>query len=183
MWADQVGDQSYTFDNFRPFFERSVTLTEPNMKLRAANASASWRNDALRPDGPPMFQGPVQISFPNTAAPMSSWYQKAFREKGIADAEDFNSGKLMGSQYDFQTIDPRSATRSSAETSYLRQAFNGSGLIAFPSTMAKRIMFDKDKKATGVVVNSAGMEYILAANKEVILSAGAVSLNYGITRF
>lgn len=174
MWADMVDDQSYNFCNFKPYFEKSVTVAPPNEQLRATNASAGWREDTLASNGQP-YQGPVQISFPNTASPMYSWFERAFREKGIPDIADFNSGELIGSQYDFQTIDPRSATRSSSETSYLRQAFNGTSLLVYPSTMAKKVLFDSNKKATGVLVDSGGLKYVLSANKEVIVSAGAVS--------
>lgn len=176
MWADMVGDQSYTFDNFKQFFQRSVTVNPPNMEMRATNATPSWKDDAAPAGGQaPALQGPVQISFPNMAAPISSWFQKAFRENGIDDVEDFNSGSLLGSQYDFQTIDPASATRSSSETSYLRYAFGRTRLITYPSTLAKRILFDGNKTATGVQVDSGGLKYVLSAKKEVILSAGAVS--------
>ena len=39
--------------------------------------------------------------------------------------------------------------------------------------MLKKILFDNDRQASGVVVNSAGSQYTLSANKEVIVSAGA----------
>jgi hypothetical protein len=42
--------------------------------------------------------------------------------------------------------------------------------------MAKQVLFDGNKTATGVVVETGGFNYTLSANKEIILSAGAVSL-------
>ncbi len=41
--------------------------------------------------------------------------------------------------------------------------------------MAKRILFDKRKAATGVEVMTNGDSYVLSAKKEVILAAGVVS--------
>lgn len=49
-----------------------------------------------------------------------------------------------------------------------------SNLNVYQQTLAKRIIFDNNKKATGVIVNSGGSNYQLNATKEVIVSAGTV---------
>lgn len=36
-WADEVGDQSYTFDNLLPFFKRSVRFSPPNTATTPSN--------------------------------------------------------------------------------------------------------------------------------------------------
>jgi choline dehydrogenase len=48
-------------------------------------------------------------------------------------------------------------------------------LKVFTHTLAKQVLFDGNKTATGVLVETAGFNYTLSASKEVILSAGAVS--------
>ena len=45
-------------------------------------------------------------------------------------------------------------------------------LCGIPKYTAKKIPFDTNKKATGVLVDTEGNEYILSATKEVILTAG-----------
>lgn len=40
-------------------------------------------------------------------------------------------------------------------------------------TKATKIVFDGNKKATGVVINALGVDITLKASKEVIVSAGA----------
>ena len=45
--------------------------------------------------------------------------------------------------------------------------------MVYQSTLAKRVLFDRNKTATGIVVDSEGLQYTLAAKREVILSAGA----------
>jgi choline dehydrogenase len=42
-WADAVGDPSYVFDSFLPFFEKSINYTTPDQHLRAANATVPRR--------------------------------------------------------------------------------------------------------------------------------------------
>lgn len=170
-WADAVGDQSYEFANFLPFFEMSANYTPPNTMKRAANATVPPQR-GYSPTG-----GPLQVSFPNTAAPFSSWGQLGLREIGIPDIEDFSSGSLLGSQYCPLTVRPQDQTRSSSEASFLQAAFARNelypNLIVYIHTLGDKILFDGNKKATGVVVKSNGMSYVLDATKEVIISAGA----------
>lgn len=70
--------------------------------------------------------------------------------------------------------------RSSAESSFLAEAFDKSTLKAYIYTQATSILFDAEKKATGVRVSTQGLPYTLNAQKEVILSAGAVSPSPGV---
>ncbi|CRK29883.1 hypothetical protein BN1708_018379, partial [Verticillium longisporum] len=47
------------------------------------------------------------------------------------------------------------ATRDSSQTSFLRDAQGRSNLKVYTATLARRIVFDGAKRATGVVVSSA----------------------------
>ncbi|KAM0334528.1 hypothetical protein ACHAQA_001558 [Verticillium albo-atrum] len=168
-WADALGDDSYTWDALQPHFKRTARLTGPAAS-RFANASAEYNAAAFSPAG-----GPLQVSYANYAQPFSTWLEPALNEIGIPDADDFNSGSLMGAQYCASTIDPSSQTRDSSQTSFLRDAQGRSNLKVYTATLARKIVFDGNKRATGVVVTSAlGLgQYTLRARNEVILSAGA----------
>ncbi|KIK66312.1 hypothetical protein GYMLUDRAFT_38133 [Collybiopsis luxurians FD-317 M1] len=169
MWADEVGDESYTWENFLPYFKKSVQFTEPNTDTRAANASAEYNLDAFESSG-----GPLHVSYPNYAQPFSSYMQGGLNEINISTIEDFNSGSLLGTQYASTTIDPSSEIRASSEETFLQSSIGRSNLKVFQLTMAKKIVFDDDKTATGVQVAAAGvLPFTIKANKEVILSAGA----------
>ena len=92
---------------------------------------------------------------------------------GIDEAEDFNLGSLMGGQYCTSTIDPSNELRSSSEESFLTK-IKPSSLTTFTDTLAKKIVFDDKKAATGVQVKGVlGNTVTLKASKEVIVSAGA----------
>lgn len=91
----------------------------------------------------------------------------------MEELPDFVSGNLYGYQYASQTIDGTTQTRSSSETSYLRTAIsNNTQLQVYKSTLAKQILFGRNKTATGVLVDTSGVKYSLMARKEVIVSAG-----------
>ncbi|QDS73883.1 hypothetical protein FKW77_007045 [Venturia effusa] len=166
-WADLVGDQSYTWDNFLPWYKKSVKFTPPK-STRAANASAEFNAAAFDSNG-----GPLAVSYANYAGPFSSWMEGSFEEIGINKIQDFNSGELMGSQYCSSTINPSQQRRDSSQTSFLDFAGSRKNLKVYVSTLAKKILFNSNKKATGVVVSTAGIQYTIAARKEVIVSAGA----------
>lgn len=166
-WADDVGDAGYTLANFLPFYKSSVTLDFPNNFFRDQNASIY----------PAPFnygtEGFLKVSFSNHANAWGSWVKLALKGLGLKELPDFVSGNLLGYQYTSQTIEGIRQTRSSSDTSYLRAAMaSNSQLQVFKTSLAKKILFNSAKKAIGVTVNTAGVDYALFANKEVILSAG-----------
>ena len=99
----------------------------------------------------------------------------SLNEIGIQTIEDFNSGSLLGCQYCSTTINPTNEKRDSSQTSFLDSAAKEelTNLKVFTLTMAKSIVFDENKKATSVIVESNLISYTLGVNKEVIVSAGA----------
>ncbi|KAF1911675.1 GMC oxidoreductase [Ampelomyces quisqualis] len=168
-WADQVGDSSYTFDALLPYFKKSVRFTPPNTTMRAANASAEFVASAFDTPG-----GPLDVSYANYAGPFSSYMEGGMNGIGIPNRDDFNSGDLLGSQYCSSTIEPSKQKRASSQTSFLTAAKDRPNLKVYTLTQARKILFDQNKRATGVQIPGPnGSTYVLTARKEVILSAGA----------
>jgi choline dehydrogenase len=163
LWADSIGDQSYTFDALLPYYKKSCTFTPPG-PTRAANATTEFNPSAFSPAG-----DPLHVSYANYAGPFSSWMEPALNEIGIPTAVDFNSGEVMGAQYCSSTIDPTTEMRDSSQTSFLNAAATRPNLSVYQATLAQKIIFDSSKRAVGVAILGA----TLTARKEVILSAGA----------
>jgi choline dehydrogenase len=65
-WADAVNDTSYTWDEFLPYYEASINYSNPNMSVRAANSTVPYIDPGNQSGNP------LQVSFPNFAAPLSS---------------------------------------------------------------------------------------------------------------
>lgn len=167
QWADAVDDQSYTFDEVLPFYKRSTHFTPPNEEYRFANASARYDRSAFEEKG-----GPLEVSYSNYAMPFSTWMKLGMEAIGIRERQDFNTGSLMGAQFCSSTIRPGDQTRSSSESSFLKSPPDS--LDVHANTLAKRIIFDKNKKATSVRIQGPlGVVSTLEASKEVIVSAGA----------
>jgi choline dehydrogenase len=147
----------------------------PSMKNIIADpmsvqVTTKYNPDAFESDG-----GPLEVSYANTANPFSSFLEGSLNEIGVATTEDFNSGSLMGGQYCSSTIDPATELRSSAQASFLDDASSRSNLDLYETTMAKKILFNGNKTAVGVEVQSLqtlGLSYNITARKEVIVSSG-----------
>lgn len=171
-WADLVGDDSYTFDQWLPYFAKGINYTVPN-GIRTANATVPTpTSDAVdfSPSG-----GPLRVTYCNFALPFSSWAQKAFQYLGFANITSFSNGQLLGSQYAPQALNPISNERETSATSYLNAALNSNrtNLRVYTHSLALQVLFSENKTATGVLVRSGRLDYVLTARKEVVLSAGA----------
>ncbi|MCJ1390735.1 hypothetical protein MMC18_003596 [Xylographa bjoerkii] len=168
QWADTVDDKNYAFPNLLPYHQKSVDFTPPDYSKRGVNTSISYDPTAFSRNG-----RPLQVSYSNYYHLLSNGFRDAFtalRFKLLAGA---NSGNLLGFTELTCTIDPKTATRSSSESSFLQEAIRTSDLQVYQQTLAQQILFDGNQTASGVSVVTAGLKYTLSARKEVICSAGA----------
>ncbi|KAF3762736.1 putative GMC oxidoreductase [Cryphonectria parasitica EP155] len=176
-WADEVDDDSFTWDNMLPYFKKSVNYT--------AFSNSSYTNSSNLQD-PAAFSpsgGPVQVSFSNAVDPFGTWARLAFIKAGMPQITGLSSGKLIGSAYAALTVDPTNGQRSSSESSFLHAAIDAKlpGLTVYKNTFATQIQFASNSTtlATGISALTAGtfgtgsVEFTLTARNEVILSAGA----------
>ncbi|KAI4212645.1 MAG: hypothetical protein LQ351_004717 [Letrouitia transgressa] len=115
--------------------------------------------------------GPLHVSYSNFYQAISPLVNKAFNASGLKSIRGFISGKLIGYSRLTDAIDPHTETRSSAETSFLAAAIERSTLQVYKQTLAKKIVFS-GKRASGVQVRTAGVNYVFTARKEVIVAAG-----------
>lgn len=167
-WADEVGDQSYAFENILPYFQKSVQFTAPNYGKRGGPVVA-YNPSAFSSSG-----GPLHVSFWNYFIPVSLYVQKALQSLGFKENGDIQSGRLLGFAQYPATLNAKTQIRDSSETSFGQEAIAKTRLQIYQRTLAKQILF-KGKTASGVHVVTAGNSYTLSARKEVILAAGPVS--------
>ncbi|KAJ8068724.1 hypothetical protein OCU04_002423 [Sclerotinia nivalis] len=168
-WADQVGDDAYEWDNFLPYFQKSVNFTAPDMTLRSANSTPQFV--ATEAANAPAT-GPLSVTWSHYAQAFGTWAIEGLAQIGIPVIPGFLGGSLIGASYPTFTLDAERMTRESSETSFLRAGMKSPDLKVYTLSMAKKILFDDSKTATGVLVETGGYPFTLTANKEVILSAG-----------
>lgn len=168
-WADHVGDQSWNWENMTQYYERSMQLTT-NVANRTIDGSVFDASAYTSESG--QLQ-PLHVSYPNYINPLSEYAAAAFSSIGLKSLPGFASGDLDGYGWWQFTIDAMTGLRSSAESSFLAEAFGRPGLTAYINAHAGNIIFE-NSTATGVNVTINGMRpFTLNARKEVIVSAGA----------
>ena len=168
-WADAVGDQSYAWKNFLPYFQKSLTFTPPDTSLRFANSTQQYDAEAAAGGN----RGPLSVTYAHYAQAFGTWVTNGLQQIGIPIIRGFLSGELIGQSESTFTINATTMHRDSSETSFLAQGLENPALKVHPLTLAKQILFDANKKAIGVRVDTLGVSYVLSASKEVILSAGS----------
>ena len=173
-WVNATGDSSWTFSNFLPFLKEPVEFTPPAPNAYPVNETPLYNVNCYSKTG-----GPLQVSYPQTLAPSGNYIGPGLTEIGLKQLPGMVDGNLLGWTNVADTIDPITQTRSSSETSMLRQAIQRNfNLQVYTSALAKKILFDNDKRAYGVNaevqgVGSGSVKFMLNATKEVIVSAGA----------
>lgn len=190
MWADLVGDESYTYEGLEPYFKRSVTLTPPDEANRRENASTRYDQDAFSTPG-----GPVQVGYTNWVSVWATWLEKGLQAIGMERTQGFSSGNLLGYHYSQSTVRGSDQTRSSSNA-YINAANKdketSKNLKVFTLTQARKVLFSTPAstvngtnststsdsgrpRATGVEVSglAGAATYKLTAKHEVIISAGA----------
>ncbi|MBO9477146.1 GMC family oxidoreductase N-terminal domain-containing protein [Shimia sp. R11_0] len=148
----QMGNPGWGWDDVLPFFKKSEDYYAGADDMHGAGGE--WRVEEQR------------LTWEILDA-----YRDAAEEAGISKVEDFNRGDNEGSAY-FR-VNQRKGWRWNTSKGFLRPAMKRPNLKVVTNAQARRVLFD-GKKASGVEadVNGTVMQY--RANREVILSAGAV---------
>ncbi|KAH7401726.1 hypothetical protein DE146DRAFT_715943 [Phaeosphaeria sp. MPI-PUGE-AT-0046c] len=168
--ADIAGDDSYQWDNMLPFMKKSFTFTPPNFEFRAANATPNYTLSTFDTPG-----GPVQLSHPKYAQLLSSFGAAGYSAAGFPANDGFLNGELIGYGYWPFTLREADSTRSSTEIAFLSRTAARTSLKIYQSCMARNLLFDGNKRATGVNVTVHGLKpFTVSARKEVIVSSGFI---------
>ena len=144
-----------------------MKFTPPEKGFRFANGTPKY-DVSVMGNG----SGPLSVTFSHYVQAFGTWATRGLQAIGIPIIDGFQSGSLLGQSYSMFTINATTMTRDSSETSFLQRALPYDNYYVYQSTMAKKILFNAQKKATGLVVDTEGKQYTLKATKEVILTAG-----------
>jgi choline dehydrogenase len=151
-WAE-AGNPGWSYAELLPYFKRAETY------LPAANAYHG-------------VDGPIQVSRPGIAHPLTRIWLEAGAQAGLPYTEDHSGAEFEG----LTPMDMTAARgrRSSTSVAYLRPIRGRRNLRVITGAQATRILFE-GRRATGVVYLQGGRQQQLRAQKEVILCLGAVA--------
>ncbi|RWQ04079.1 GMC family oxidoreductase N-terminal domain-containing protein [Mesorhizobium sp.] len=153
-WEKQEGLAGWGYRDVLPYF------------MRAEN-NQRYAND-FHGD-----QGPLGVSNPIAPLPICEAYFRAGQEMGIPFNPDFNGMAQEGVGY--YQLTQKDARRSSASVAYLRPIRARKNLTVRTDVLVTRIVIEKGRAVGVEIVDRPGGEKtILRAEREVIVSSGAI---------
>lgn len=152
-WVSEAGCAGWGYADVLPYFKRA----EDNQRF--ANA---WHD----------YGGPIGVSTPVNPLPINEAFLRAAQEYGIPYNPDFNGAKQEGVGHYQVTV--RGARRSSCVSGYLRPAKERKNLTVLPVSAAVRILVERGRAVGVEVAGDGGALSQIRADREVILSAGAI---------
>jgi choline dehydrogenase-like flavoprotein len=148
---EQLGCHGWSYKDVLPYFKR---------------AESNQRGESEFHGG----SGPLTVSDLRFKNPLSEKFLEAAERLGFKRNDDFNGADQEGIGY--YQVTHRDGARCSVAKAYLYNR-NRPNLEIITHATALRVLFDANKRATGVVIARRGQEQKLTATAEVILAAGA----------
>jgi choline dehydrogenase-like flavoprotein len=151
-WATDAGCDGWSYREILPYFVRS----EDNQRL--VNVYHG-------------YGGPLGVSYPINPPPISHAFLRAAQEAGIPFNFDFN-GAVQDGMGHYQ-LSTRNAERCSASSAFLKPIRSRANLTVRLNTQVLKIDLDRGR-ALGVTVATGSLTETIRADREVILSSGAI---------
>lgn len=151
-WA-ALGNEGWSYSEMLPYFIKAET------NERGAN---EFHGGA----------GPLNVSDREVNYPISHVFVEGSKQAGFKETNDFNGAEQEGVGMYQCTI--KDGQRCGAARGYLKPAMSRNNVTVVTGAFVRQLII-KDNKATGVLFSENGTKQELTANKEVILSGGAIN--------
>jgi choline dehydrogenase-like flavoprotein len=152
LWNDEFGCKGWGWKDLKQYFLKS----EGNTRLGGAEHGVD---------------GPLGVSDLQTPNRVSLAYVQGCMDFGMPYNPDFNSGKQEGAGlYQTTTLNGK---RCSAAVGYLKPVLKRTNLTVRTGLFVNRIVIEKGR-AKGVEIVDGGRLEIIEAQKEIIVTAGAI---------
>ena len=151
-WA-QLGNRGWSFNDVLPFFRNMESYTGGEDELRGRD-------------------GPLQVTDTLESGPLYEAIVEAAEQAGIPRTTDYNSGVQDGIGMSQMTVSK--GRRMSTARCYLDPAQDRHNLTIQPNALTEALLLD-GKKCIGVRYATSGQKHEARANREVIVSAGAIN--------
>jgi choline dehydrogenase len=152
LW-ESMGNPGWGSDDVLPYFMKS----ENNQRLK---------NEFHSDDGL------LWVSDHKYTNPLSDVFIEAAEQAGYDRTDDFNGLRQRG--FGYYQLTQRDGSRHSTAQAFLKPARSRENLTVWTKTVAEKVLLD-GKQVSGLVVRKGGRSIEVKANKEVILSGGAIN--------
>ena len=152
---EEIGCDGWSYEDVLPYFLKSEDILIGNL------SDSKYHHKG----------GPLAVSYSH-ASKIPDIFVKAGKELGYEEV-DYNGEKQEGFSKQQSTV--RNGVRSSTIKEFLRPAMKRENIHVVVNTMATKVVFDDNKRATGIEFIRDGVKGSVKAKKEVIISGGAVN--------
>jgi choline dehydrogenase len=150
-WA-KLGAAGWSYEDVLPYFRRSETFESGENEYRGS-------------------RGPQRVAFTGVSHPLNDAFILAATQAGARFNEDYNGRSQLGAAR--VQVTQLHGIRWSTARGYLARARHRRNLTLMTQAEVRRIVAENGR-AVGVEVDRDGRRTILRANREVIVSAGAI---------
>ncbi len=150
---EAAGAKDWGYRNVLPYFKRAEHRAEGGNAYRGGD-------------------GPLGTCYGPLTNPLHAAWLKAAGEAGYPATDDINGFQQEGFGRMDMTVD--GGVRASAANAYLKPARARANLTVWTRALATQIVFE-GRRAVGVRVRQGGVERMVKATREVIVSAGSIN--------
>ncbi|XP_076249226.1 glucose dehydrogenase [FAD, quinone]-like [Calliopsis andreniformis] len=154
-WAS-LGNTGWSYDEVLPYFLKSEDNRNPYLARTPYHSTGGYLTVQEAP-----WRSPMSIAF-----------LQAGQELGYEN-RDINGANQTGFMLTQATI--RRGSRCSTAKAFLRPVKNRENLHIAMNSQALRVLFNEDKRATGVEILRDGRQQVVRVRREIVLSAGAIN--------
>lgn len=152
-WAS-AGNPGWSFNDVLPYFKKMEQHPAGDTDYHSSSGKIAIT---------PMKEG---------AHILCDHYIKGAQELGYPVNDDFNGKHFEGAG--IYQINVRNGQRDSSNTAYLKPALDRKNLHIRRNSIAEKVLFDENNKATAVRVRCGQKIHTITAKREIIIAAGAV---------
>lgn len=160
-WAD-MGAEGWNYASVLPYFKRMESWDAGGPFPDAGPGDPDWRGK----------DGPLHVSRGKRDIPLHQAFVNAGRQAGFEMTDDYNGQKQEGFGPMEQTV--HNGQRWSTANAYLKPALKRPN-VDMVRCMARRVIFNDQKRAIGVEVERQGNIEIIYADREVVLAASSIN--------
>ncbi len=152
-WAAQ-GLPQWGYEGLRPYFR----------KIEDATEVAPQRNQDRG------YSGPIRLSYGTLQHPISKAFIESAKSAGLPENNGFNGPSQIGAGFYELTI---ADGKRSGAFKFLDQGKGRSNLTVMANSRVRRLALE-GTRVRGVVIEKNGREFIVSAEREVLLTSGAI---------
>ncbi|CAK9810597.1 Glucose dehydrogenase [FAD, quinone] [Anthophora quadrimaculata] len=154
-WA-RLGNEGWSYEEVLPYFLKSEDNRNPYLARTPYHSTGGYLTVQESP-----WRTPLSIAF-----------LQGGQELGYEN-RDINGEKQTGFMLTQSTI--RRGSRCSTAKAFLRPVKNRENLHIAMNSQALKVLFNDNKRATGVIILRDGRQQLIRVRREIVLSAGSIN--------